>query len=235
MTMQNSKSTNTKTIAKRYRNFDFCFLHFNFHSCRSVNGFTLLETIVALAVIMAAVVGPVSLITRGLTDFSFAKNKIAAINLAQEGIELIRAVRENNILCDSLNGAPPWAWNSDPEGGNLTNTKRQVSAANTVTINCKPPGPGGALLIITPRLPLSVNEALRFDSATGLYGYTGQNTIFTREITICLPPNSGGGCNATPDSDIPASSQMEVISRVTWTDRGVAQALVLRERLYEWR
>ena len=203
----------------------------------SKSGFTLLETVVALAVILAAVVGPVSLITRGLVDFSFAKNKIIAVNLAQEGIELIRAVRENNILCDSINGNPNWNWNRDPEGGNLTSTKRQVSTQDVVTINCKPPGPGSPILITTPRLPLSTAETLRFDSSTGLYGYTGQDTIFTREITICVPPNAGGGsnCSTAPDSDVPNGSQMEVISRVTWNERGILREVNLRERLYEWR
>src|SRR3989344_4359334 len=73
-------------------------------------GFTLLETIVALAVITAVVVGPVVLITSGLISFGFAKNKLIALNLAQEGLELIRAVRENNILCDEIEGGNNWDW-----------------------------------------------------------------------------------------------------------------------------
>ena len=61
-------------------------------------GFTLIETIIALAVITSAVVGPFGLATRGILNSSFAKNKIIAANLSQEGIELVRKIRENNIL-----------------------------------------------------------------------------------------------------------------------------------------
>lgn len=62
------------------------------------DGFTLIETIIALAVITSAVVGPFSLATKGILNASFAKNKIIAANLSQEGVELVRKIRENNIL-----------------------------------------------------------------------------------------------------------------------------------------
>src|SRR3989344_3040419 len=83
-------------------------------------GFTLLETIVALAVITAAVVGPVVLITSGLISFGFAKNKLIALNLAQEGLELVRAIRENNVLCEALKGAgEKKAFKNPSAGGNM--------------------------------------------------------------------------------------------------------------------
>src|SRR3989338_5039732 len=47
-------------------------------------GFALLEKLVAFAVIFAALIGPVSLNSRGLIDGTFAKNKLIALNLAQE-------------------------------------------------------------------------------------------------------------------------------------------------------
>lgn len=191
-------------------------------------GFTLLETVVALAVILAAVVGPVSLITRGLFTFSFSKNKVIAANLAQEGLEIVRLIRENNVACDAVNGPAVWQWNRDPEGGMLTRSRSGVDMESFTTIRC-----GGAD-IATPRLSVSCSGPLLFENDPllenyGAYGYrSGVPTVFSRCVDITSPPDA-------PDADIPASAQMDVISTVRWDERGTERSVVLRERLYDWR
>ncbi len=201
------------------------------HQNKKKTGFTLLETLIALSVILAAVVGPVSLITKGLADFSFSKNKLIAANLAQEGIELVRSIRENNVICDSLNGAVAWPWNEDPEppnppGGNtFTNLTAGVAIDRVTTINCGV----GEVFITVPILSSSCSEKLRYDPATGLYGYTGaQETIFSRCVTIRVPPES-------PDAGIDAGEQMDIVSVVQWDEKQLQKSLILRERLYNWR
>ena len=195
---------------------------------RFQSGFTLLETVVALAVILAAVTGPVSLITRGLFTFSFSKNKIIASNLAQEGLEIVRLVRENNVACDTVNGPAVWQWNRDPEGGMLTRARAGVDAASFTTIRC------GSATIATPRLSVSCSGPLLYETDPllenfGAYGYrSGIATIFSRCVDITSPPDS-------PDGDIPASAQMDVIATVKWNERGAERSVVLRERLYDWR
>lgn len=189
-------------------------------------GFTLLETIVALAVILAAAVGPVSLVTSGIGDFAFSKNKIIAINLAQEGVELARAIRDNNVICDTLNGPPNWPWNEDPQGGRFTNITAGISVDRTVTINCG--GVPGAAVVM-PILSLSCIDKLRFDTTEGIYGYTGpQETIFSRCVQIKTPPDG-------PELNIPASDQMDIISTVTWQERGRDRTMTIKERLFNWR
>ena len=194
-----------------------------------MKGFTLLETMVALSVILAAVVGPVSLITRGLLSFSISKNKVIAANLAQEGIELVRLVRENNIACDLLNGPGVWSWNRDPEGGTISRLKAGVDIGSFVGVAC-----GGATLRI-PRLSASCSGPLLFETDPalenyGTYGYrSGAATAFRRCVEIVTPPDS-------PDPDIlPVSDQMDVISMVTWQERSGERNMILRERLYNWR
>lgn len=185
-------------------------------------GFTLLETIVALAVILAAVVGPVTLITRSILIFSFSKNKLIALNLAQEGLELVREIRENNIACDQVNGPLPRKWFSDPENGNLiVNESFQVAADQTIDMTC------GLFSIKTPTLPLFAGTKFFLDPLTGVYGYNGpKNTIFSREITISQPLNDG---------NIQASEQRDVVSTVRWSDRGIDRNVALRDRMYNWR
>lgn len=213
----NSEKFTTDPLAAGHQSFSLLAFHFSLKK-----GFTLLETMVALAVITAAVVGPVSLITKGIFDFSFAKNKIIAANLAQEGMELVRAVRDNNILCDSINGSVVWEWNRDPGGGLLSSTAREISADSVTTIAC------GSSSITTPRLPLFTSQKLKFNSASGLYGYSGEDTIFTRKVEMVLPPQG-------PDQSIATSDQMDIIVTVDWIERDIARNIVLRERLYNWK
>ena len=67
-------------------------------------GFTLIETLVAIAILLTAVVGPISLIGDAMHKMYYAKDEMIAINLAQEGIEVVRAKRDSNML----NGGVPW-------------------------------------------------------------------------------------------------------------------------------
>lgn len=192
-------------------------------------GFTLLETVVALGVILAAVVGPVSLITRGLFNFSLSKDQVIAANLAQEGVELIRLIRENNLACDELNGSAQWQWNHDPRGGEMTRLRVGVDAGNVSDpVSC------GSNTLFFPHLSSSCSGHLRFEPDAklprgGMYGYTGSiETIFSRCVDISRPPDS-------PTAGIPGVDQMDVVSTVTWDEHGNPRSLLLRERLYNWQ
>lgn len=61
-------------------------------------GFSLVETLVAITILLIAVVGPISLIGDSVHKIYYAKDEIIAINLAQEGIEAVRKVRDTNKL-----------------------------------------------------------------------------------------------------------------------------------------
>ena len=65
-------------------------------------GFTLVETMVALTVLLVSVVGPISLIGNSLRNIYYVRDQMVAINLAQEGIEVTRWRRDSNML----DGAP---------------------------------------------------------------------------------------------------------------------------------
>ena len=65
---------------------------------RFQKGFTLIETLVAIAILLIAVVGPISLIGDALHKLYYAKDQMIAINLAQEGIEVVRQRRDSDML-----------------------------------------------------------------------------------------------------------------------------------------
>ena len=205
----------------------------------SHQGFTLIETIVAFAVLFGALVGPIALITHGLSKARTSQNVLVAANLAQEGLELVRAVRENNNLCDILNQQTAYQWNNNPAGaaplGTGSNNLYTFNIASTSQINCKPPG-GSDILVTTPEPtedPDCATKPLKLDT-NQRYAYSGTPTPFARCITICVPPNASP-CNATNDSDIPASDQMEIITTMSWKEFDQPRSFILRERLYNWR
>lgn len=68
---------------------------------RNSGGFTLIETLVAISILLIAVVGPISLIGDALHKLYFAKDEMVAINLAQEGIEVVRQWRDSDMLANN--------------------------------------------------------------------------------------------------------------------------------------
>ncbi len=63
-------------------------------------GFTLLETLVAITILVLSIVGPMTVASKGLQSAIYAKNEITAFYLGQEAIEYIRNARDTNLLKD---------------------------------------------------------------------------------------------------------------------------------------
>ena len=185
-------------------------------------GFTLLETVVALAVITAAVVGPVHLITKGLFSASFSRNKLIANNLAQEGLEATRTVRENNVICAFLKEDSSWSWLKGSGGtGSLTGSNLKADITQIDTVSC------AGKNLQNPRFLANCNEFLKTNAA-GQYGYAaGTDTIFQRCLDITQP---GSGEGAIPASDI-----ADMAVTITWSERGLNKNTTVRERIYNWK
>lgn len=64
-------------------------------------GFTLVETLVAISILLVAIVGPMTIAADGLQNTFYAREQVTAYMLAQEGMELVRAARDQNALADS--------------------------------------------------------------------------------------------------------------------------------------
>ncbi len=63
-----------------------------------VRGFTLIETLVAVSLLTIAIMAPMTLTQQSLSGAYYARDQITAYNLAQEGIESVRAIRDGQIL-----------------------------------------------------------------------------------------------------------------------------------------
>ena len=61
-------------------------------------GFTIIESLVAIVVMVMATIGAMSAVQFGLSSYIFSKDQVSAFYLAQEGFEQIRNMRDVNRL-----------------------------------------------------------------------------------------------------------------------------------------
>ncbi len=70
-------------------------------------GFTLVETLVAAAILILAVAGPLVVVGRSLQGHNSAINQTTAEYLAQEAIEIVRNRRDQNLISLSKSSSVP--------------------------------------------------------------------------------------------------------------------------------
>ena len=63
----------------------------------SSNGFTLVESLVAITILMIAIAGPLTVANKAYTSALDARNEVIGYNLAQEALELASNYKDNNI------------------------------------------------------------------------------------------------------------------------------------------
>ena len=133
---------------------------------RTKGGFTLVETLVAITVLVMAVAAPLTLGSQGLTASRVARDQVIATYLAQEAVEYIRNLRDNNELA----GQSSWLTGLSLC---LSGATCKIDIPQTEVTSC-----GGGTCPV-----------LNFNSTTGLYGYTPTGgswtaTKFTRSIAM---------------------------------------------------
>lgn len=192
--------------------------------------FTIVETLVAISILMVSITGPLVIISQALKISFFARDQITAIYLAQEAIEYVRNVRDRNSLVESLNTSPNpdnWLLNmtSSPTGspevnpliagfGATPSAKYNLFKTNSSydLRRCSTP--------ICPRIKLHLT--------TGMYGQNTalltKNSIYRREITFQKAPG-----------DDTARQEVLVQVVVTWTQVGGTYTFKLHEHLTNWK
>jgi type II secretory pathway pseudopilin PulG len=93
-------------------------------------GFTLIEALVAITILLVGVIGPLGLAAQGIADGLFARNQIVANYLAQEGVELIINRRDSNVYAG---GASNWLTGLD---GCDDNSPCAIDALSADIISC---------------------------------------------------------------------------------------------------
>lgn len=67
-------------------------------SHNSSGGYSLVEVLIAITILLVTIVGPLTIAQKGLKNASFAKQQNTAFFLAQEALEAVVKIRENQAL-----------------------------------------------------------------------------------------------------------------------------------------
>lgn len=134
-------------------------------------GFTLVETLVAVSILVIGSLGPIVIAAQGIASGGYAKDQITAYYLAQEGIEYIRSIRDGN----ALQGLPSSSWLNGIDiacdGSAVGEFGCTIDARTDAIAAC---GSGGCA-------PMRIHPS-------GIYGYAGPTTsIYTRTIKLLQP------------------------------------------------
>jgi len=131
-------------------------------------GFTLVETIVAIAILMLGMMGVTSLATTSIRSMSHIRNQFTASFLAEEGLEYIRNKRDEAVLLYPSDVA--FLDRLEDIGicvGQLNGC--YIDVTNDDIVLCGSEG--------CPKI--------KFDQTSGFFGYTlGPDSQFTRTITV---------------------------------------------------
>ncbi len=169
-------------------------------------GFTLVETLVAISILSLVTTATLTAVQSALTNTNTTKDKITAFYLAQEGMEFIKNIRDENTL-NILNGAGT-SWLAGLSGAvgdpcYFGKVCRIDSPAKTITY-C------GMSLNSCPNL----NQ----DTVSKLYGYNGGwgPSAFKREIQFQ---------QISPD-------EVTVLMTISWSSRGTTDSFQVTESFF---
>jgi type II secretory pathway pseudopilin PulG len=194
-------------------------------------GSTLIELMTAIFVLAVALVGALALTTSNVRNQGLGVSRLLAVNLAREGIEVARNLRDTNWLAER-------AWdlylpNAVGEGrlfacGVLSNASASLEANQnpfvisdptcsiataTETFQVYRSGKGGYYQINSSGDPVpNVYRTIRFDS-------------------LCIVNNVEQKCENAQQQKIGVA----VSAKVTWEYGGRNREVELAEKLYNWR
>lgn len=180
------------------------------YELRTVRGFTLIESLVAITLLMVAIVAPMALTSQSLRSAYYARDQITAFYLAQEAIEALRAIRDGQILQITQSANPsglnifgPIPLNDDPfiVDAHKTDLAASIFSCSSSPYNGTCP-------------PLQTD--------TTLYGYQSgwTDTNFTRTITA---------------HTVGSGDEIHITVTVTWaTGAFQTRTFSISENMYRW-
>ncbi len=145
-------------------------------------GFTLVETLVAISILLLVIIGPMTIAAKGMQMGFYANEQMTAVYLAQEAIESIQNLRDDNALrvvnqkpadADYDPNRKTWDWYEDInpackiQSGDNGCDYNIADTADYITC----PQPPGCLL-------------KKSNSSHRAYDHSGSDSLYTRKIIL---------------------------------------------------
>lgn len=176
--------------------------------CNYNKGFTMAEALMAISIILVGVISTFVMVFKSFYDISIIKDRLTAVFLAQEGIELIRQRRDSNFLIENN------SWNTGLSNGRKYRIGYQVDENGEITG-----------IIFDERF----NEPLYQDQNSGIFNYSrrGNQTPFVRQIEII---------GISQDPETREFYEIKVIATVQWRAKYLRTPITIsaEDHLFNW-
>jgi len=185
-------------------------------------GFTLLETMVAISILLTSLGAPFTVTQLGLRTARKAGQELVAANLAQEGIEFIRYLRDTNSIKGNT-----WLTGLDGVGNSPNCVGDQAGEPQTCVVDAIANKVLDVSLLVPPFTCSDVFACppIKYDDISGLYGYeSGDSTIYHRAVHMQVARDFAG-----------EPVEVRVVSEVGWRDLDTLRTIKIEEYIMDWR
>ena len=177
-----------------------------------LRGFSLIEALVSVLILTAAITGPLSIAAQGFQGALVARDQVTAFFLAQDAVEFVQFARATNRLNPNN-----YDWLAGGTGGVVLTPCVSTDGSALCYFDSMQTGVfscGGAC------------GAMKYDPSTRAYNYdTGVQTPqkFTRTVKIETPVSGSAG-------------EAALTVTVAWQDQGLlTRSVTVREHITNWQ
>jgi type II secretory pathway pseudopilin PulG len=196
-------------------------------------GFTIIESLVAIFILILSITGPMAFTQSGLRAAFVSRDQITAFFLAQDAIEYIKNVRDNNsINILNKNGGPAINWDTGlgdcVVGSSPIETKTgctidtsDIGSENIRKCGSNAIGCLGSDSDGSDDIPLKIYSDDIGDNLYGFLGFRGSiDSIFSREIKMV---------KINPDE-----YEINVFIRWNTNETIGSRQIIVKEYIYNW-
>ena len=185
------------------------------HQLFNNKGFSILEASIVMGVVSIGLLGIFSLVLQNIQVQKVNKNMLVASMLAQEGLDLVRNIRDDNWIA-----SPQVDWDLDIAGWNNNDftvdyTMALADADDSDNDN---------------DITEEASTALYKDSANSFYTHTSVGNTATQFFRLII----ADGIDASSPVD-GVIDYYKVKSHVQWNEKGVLKDYIAETYLYNWR
>lgn len=177
-------------------------------SMQKKSGFTIIETLVAIFILLITTTGPLTFAQNSLRASFLARDQITAFFLAQESIEVLKNIRDTN----QLSGEGDWleGFGACKPGTTGDTVSCDIDASFASPIPCENP----------PQDRKKCSAPLRYDENTGIFSFSGNNPFskYTRTVHVTMINDS----------------ELQIIVDVSWESQFLSEKrIVIQENIYK--
>ena len=188
----------------------------------SSKAFTLVELLIAISILSISILATFTAVSNNLRSSNFAEDQVVAYYLADEGIEYVRNVRDQNGIANIVafgSGGAPVSW---------LDGISQFCITTACAVDSPHPSPAQPIASCSGDASTCPYLLIDCPSITGscvgrsgLYGYTAgwTPTQFKRSIKV----------------NVTSATEAVVASTVSWVTNGVSKSYTLSDILRAWQ